>query len=300
MKCNKIALIGIALINCITSFAQTNSKKDTTDQGWNYSRLISMPTTKVLAPHTMDFYFMHRLGNVGKASNGGFQTLYGFDVASDILIGFDFAVTRNFTVGVSRSKDQELVAVDGKYLLLSQKGYSPVSISIYEEMGVIPQAAATFYATSDPAVPQDIADRFIYLSQLILSRKFSDRLSLEVVPSLSFRNHIFDAINYNNATYDENFIPAIGVGGRFMVSKKMAIVADYYYIISQYRMDNPYQNYYNSLSVGIELKTGGHVFEINFSNNTGLNPTNFLPYQTDTWTKGGFKLGFTISRLFNL
>ncbi len=301
MRIKWIVTLWVVLIIGIKAYAQIKPVKDTNDQGWNYSRLINVPTTKILDPKTMDVFFMHRLGNLGSASAGGFQTLYGFDVASDIVIGFDFGISKRLTIGVSRSKDQELVDAHGKYLALCQKnGGSPVSLAVYEDDGIIPQANTTFYASSDPAVPQSISDRFVYLTQVIISRKFSNKLSLELVPTLSYRNHILIAVNYNNNSYDENAIPAIGVGGRLMVSKRLAVVADYYYIISKYRVNNPYQNYYNALSVGIEVKTGGHVFEINFSNAIGSNPNNFIPYCTDTWTMGGFKFGFTLSRIFDL
>lgn len=123
---------------------------------------------------------------------------------------------------------------------------------------------------------------------------------MEIVPTLSYRNHILEAINTNNNTYDENAIPALGIAGRYMFNRTLGVVVDYYYIMSQYRTDNPYANYYNALSVGIELHTGGHVFEINLSNTSGLTGNNFIPFTTDTWLKGGFKLGFTIARNFNI
>jgi hypothetical protein len=123
---------------------------------------------------------------------------------------------------------------------------------------------------------------------------------LELVPTLSYRNHILEAINTYNNTYDENAIPALGIGGRYMFNKTLGIVADYYYIYSKYRTNNPNSGYYNALSAGIEVNTGGHVFEINLSNASGLTGNNFIPHTTDTWLKGGFKLGFTISRNFNI
>ena len=146
---------------------------------------------------------------------------------------------------------------------------------------------------------RNIADRFSYLTQVIISSRINDHISLEVIPTISYRDHILETPNPNNNTYDGNAIPAIGIGGRYMFNKTIGIVAEYYYIISKFRTNNP-TPYYNILSAGIEVNTGGHVFEINMSNTPGLNGNNAIPYTTSSWLKGGFKLGFTISRNFNI
>jgi hypothetical protein len=268
---------------------------------WNDTRLINSPTTKTVAPGFMEVYFMHRLGNMGTASNGGFHTLYGFDVASDVLFGFDFGITKRFMVGVCRSKAQELIDVYGKYRLLDQKiGGSPVSIAVNGDLGITPEDTGTLYSGSLEAESRrNISDRFSYLSQLIIASRITKNLSVEVVPTFSYRNHVIETENPNNNTYDENAIPALGIAGRYMFNRTIGIVVDYTYIMSQYRTDNP-TPYYNVLSAGIELNTGGHVFEINLSNASGLVDNNFIPNTTDTWLKGGFKLGFTIARNFGI
>ncbi len=301
----RLLLFSILSIASIACFAQTKidtAHKKNVPPTWNDERLISSPTTLTVAPGTMEVYFMHRLGSMGTSSNGGFHTLYGFDVASDVLFGFDFGITKRFMLGFCRSKDQELIDVYGKYRLLDQKiGGSPISIAVNADWGITPEDTTTLYnGSSEAESRRSIADRFFYLGQIIIASRIDKHLSLEIVPTLSHRNHVLEIINTNNNTYDENDIPAIGVGGRYMFNKTLGIVADYYYIISSYRTNNPYNNYYNALSCGIELNTGGHVFEINLSNASGLVANNFIPNTTDTWLKGGFKLGFTISRGFNL
>jgi hypothetical protein len=204
-------------------------------------------------------------------------------------------------LGISRSKYGELIDVNGKYRVLDQKtGGSPISIAINEDVGFTPEDTATLYSGSaEGENVRSIADRFSYLTQVIIASRINQHISLEIIPTLSYRNHILETVNPNNNVYDENAIPAIGVCGRYMFNKTIGIVADYYYIISQYRTDNP-TPYYNALSAGIEVNTGGHVFEINLSNASGLVGNNFIPNMTDSWLKGGFKLGFTISRNFNI
>ncbi len=283
------------------SYAQTDTSK-TQPPTWNDVRNICSPTTKTVAPHFLDVYFMHRFGSIGEASNGGIHTLYGFDVASDILFGFDIAISKRIMVGIARSKQQELIDVYGKYRFLNQKkGGSPISMAIYEDIGVIPEADNQFYgSTSIPPSRQTVMDRLDYLTQVIIDTRINKHISVEIIPTLSHRNHTLESINYNNDSFDANDIPAIAVGGRYMFTKQIGLVADYYYVISTYRTNNPYLHYYNPLSFGLEVFTGGHVFEITLSNSSGLLGNNFIPSTTDTWTKGGFKLGFTIMRAFNI
>ena len=287
--------------NCFSQSLIDSSHSQQLPPTWNDTRLINSPTTKTVAPGFMEVYFMHRLGNIGTASNGGFHTLYGFDVASDVLFGFDFGITKRFMVGVCRSKAQELIDVYGKYRLLDQKiGGSPVSIALNGDFGITPEDTGTLYSGSlESESRRNISDRFSYLSQLIIASRINKSLSVEVAPTLSYRNHVIEAENTNNNTYDENAIPAIGIAGRYMFNRTIGVVVDYTYIMSQYRTDNP-TPYYNVLSAGIELNTGGHVFEINLSNASGLVANNFIPNTTDTWLKGGFKLGFTIARSFGI
>lgn len=267
-------------------------------RAWNDTRIISIPTTKIIDKHRLEFYIMHRFGNMGTASNGGGHTLYGFDVASDIYFGFDYSLLKKLQIGIGRSLQRELIDLSIKYCPLIQKeGGSPVSVAVYEDAGVSSLSDAMFYDAGDMS-NHSIADRLMYLTQVIISTRLNKHISLELVPSLSFRNHVLVPINTNDSTFDENAIPAIGVGGRYMFNGMIGIVAEYYYYYSKYRTNNPMQSYYYPFSVGIEMHTGGHVFEINLSNASSLNGNNIIPFTTNTWTKGGYKLGFTISRLF--
>lgn len=283
---------------------QTFNLSDTSKAGnpeqrnWKDIHLISVPTTKTVDRHHMEFNLMHRLGNLGGASGGGSHTLYGFDVASDIYFSFDFGITKNIQLGIGRSKQKELVDLDFKYRPLTQKdGGSPISLALYEDFGVIPESNNAFYNAGDSS-RHSIADRFVYVTQVIISRRFNKRISLELVPTLNFRNHVLTAMNTNKGVFDENAIPAIGAGGRYMFNGFVGIIADYYYIISPYRVNNNVQSYYNAFSIGVEMHTGGHVFQITFSNAGGILPANLIPYTTSSWADGGFKLGFAISRLF--
>jgi hypothetical protein len=266
---------------------------------WKDTKLINVQTTKVVDPGVMEFFILHRSGNVGGEGNGGFHTLAGFDVASDIEFAFQFGLTKNLMIGISRSKEQELIDLDAKYKLITQTSVTPVSLSLYEDVGITPELNSTFYGT-DSTTPRSVADKLSYFSEFILDRRFNDHISLEVLGGFQHRNYIAAATNLTNGNTDENNIPFAAAGGRFMFNKHSSLVFDYYYIISPYRMNNNANPFHNPVSIGYEVETGGHVFEINFTNASYLDENNIIPYTQSNWLKGGFKLGFSISRVFNI
>lgn len=267
---------------------------------WKDTKLVNVQTTKVVDPGVMEFFILHRFGNVGGEGNGGFHTLAGFDIASDIEFAFQFGVIKNLMVGISRSKQQELIDLDAKYKLLTQTSVTPVSLALYEDVGVTPELNSTFYGT-DSTTPRSFADKLSYFSEFILDRRFNDHISLELLGGFQHRNYLLAADNASNENAaDENNIPFAAAGGRIMLNKHSSIVFDYYYIISQYRMNNNANAFHNPVSIGYEVETGGHVFEINFTNASYLDENNIIPYTQGNWLKGGFKLGFSISRVFNI
>ena len=140
----------------------------------------------------------------------------------------------------------------------------------------------------------------VYTSQLIFARKFGSRISVALTPSYTHRNYVLANVNTSNGAVDENDIFSVGGGIRLKVSRSVSLLADYFYILSDYRKNNPATAYYNPLAVGIEIETGGHVFHMNLTNASGIIENYFIPNTTDNWLKGGYKFGFNISRVFQL
>ena len=125
-----------------------------------------------------------------------------------------------------------------------------------------------------------------------MARKFSSRISVELLPTLVHRNYVFSAI-------EKNDILALGAGARFKITKSTSVVTDYFYSFDKLR--KPGNGYwYNPLGVGFEIETGGHVFTIMFTNASGIIENDFIPNTTDSWSKGGYKFSFNISRNFRL
>lgn len=290
----------LALLDSVEG-KNTHEKVSATFKG---SKIINMHSTETVKAKTMDFSVTHRFGNIGTQSGGGAHQLYGFDNSSDIRIGFDFGITNNLTLGIGRSKQAELIDGLVKYRILSQTtdNHVPLSLAVYADMSYNPIVANQFYSgmVTNPDFKQNDIHRFSYTTQLLIARKFGWRFSAQLTPTYQHRNYVLGSINADNNAEETNDLVSIGGGFRFMLTKRFGVIADYYYTISGFRTNNIANPYYNPLALGVVIETGGHVFHITFTNASGIIENNYIPNTTDTWTKGGFKFGFNISRVFNL
>lgn len=254
-------------------------------------KVINAQTVNLIPKKTMCFSINHRFGNIAKKANGGVHTLYGFDVAEDIRFSFDYGLTQNLQIGFGRSKREENLDGNLKFKPLTQKASGmPISVVWFSNMIVTPR--------------RDVDNRFTkfyyrmsFAHQLILSRKFYDRFSLQILPTLVHRN-LVEVDEYG--IQDENTFFSIGFACSVVITKSIALIADYFYNFSDYRINHPFKNYYNPLGVGFEIETRGHVFQLTLTNTSGILENNFIPYTYDSWTNGGIKFGFQISRAFNL
>lgn len=241
------------------------------------SRIVNAPTPEGVGKKELDFRVTHRFGNIGGAG-GGYDNFFGLDEAANIRLSFDYGITENLTAGIGRSKVNGLLDGSLKYRVLRQKmdNSMPVTVSLMAIAGYNSRRS-----------PEKSINRLSYVYQAIIARKFSNKLSLEVVPAMLHRNLVDFA--------DKNNTFAIGFGGRMSVSRSCAILVDYYHIFSQYQQDNGFAA---PLGVGFEVETGGHVFHMNFTNATGIMENQFIADTRDSWADGHFKWGFNISRIF--
>ena len=264
-------------------------------------RVINAQTIETIKARSLMFRVTHRFGNI---SEGG-HSLYGFDNASNIRLSFDYGVTDNLLVGFARSKTNEHLDGSVKYKLLgqTQSGKVPLTVTLFAAMGFKPVQWNQIYpgrSTEWIDENKNIAHRISYAYQVILARKFSPSFSLAILPTFIHRNYVLYKFNTANNSEEENDIVSIGLAGRIKVTKRIALVADYFYNFSKYREDNPNDPHYNPLGLGIEIETGGHVFHINFSNSSGIIENDFIPETIDSWLDGDVKMGFNISRVFYL
>ena len=255
-------------------------------------KIINAQTIETIKAKTMIFRITHRFGNIGSQSGGGVHTLYGFDNASNIRFSLDYGITDKLLIGIGRNKFKEHLDGSIKYKILEQTTDNkvPLTVAVYSSMAFTPMIAATDL-TAETSFGKNV-HRLSYTSQAIIARKFSSRLSLEILPTYSHRNYV--------AYFDENDLFSLGFAGRFKITQRTAIVADYFYTFSKKRKPPAETTYYAPLGIGIEIETGGHVFHINLTNSAGIIENDYIPNTTDSWEKGGYKFGFNIARVFYL
>ena len=191
-------------------------------------------------------------------------------------------------VGVGRSTLGKEVDAFLKFRPVWQStgpGSFPFSIVIVSSIIVDPTKAPP----TDTSKFRFYSSRLSYYNGLIIGRKFSERFSLQVTPEMVHHNLV-------DSNWQSNDILSVGIGARYKLSKRVAFVVDYHYIAYGLKAGT----YANPLSVGIDIETGGHVFQLHFSNSQGMNETAFLTRTTDKWSDGGIRFGFNISRVFTI
>lgn len=239
-------------------------------------KIINGHSTEMVGKHNLDYRISHRFGFF---SSGAYE-LFGLDNAT-IRNGLDYGVCDRLTIGLGRSSvDKEF---DGyiKYKLLRQstgKVTMPVSV-VY----LLSAMNYTLKSTDDIS----FTNRMSYAHQLLIARKFNDNISLQLTPTLVHINLVPYSKNENN-------LYSMGVGGRVKISKRVAINAEYFHQFNQ--LDGTT----NALSLGFDIETGGHVFQLHFTNATGMTERTFITNTTGDWGNGDIRFGFNIARTFVL
>ena len=269
-------------------------------------QIINGQSNETVHKHDLLFVVMHRFNDIA-GQFGGIKTFYGLDNATDFLIGFDYGITDRLSFGFGRTKGSpnvsnsqtQLFYIKPKYRLIRQStdNHMPVSVTLFGN-AVVSGMERQVRDTLSDANFQKFTDRMSFVAQAIITRKFSDNLSLALVPTYVRSNYV--------RFMDMNDLFALGMGGRLKISHRMALIADYFLSFRSKESKNYYflhQNgfkFYNPLGIGLELETGGHVFNFIFTNSTAILENQFIPSTSSTWTNGGFRWGFSISRTFTL
>lgn len=267
--------------------------------------IINAVTTKTLDKGILDFTIYHRFDDL-TGVNGGPQVFFGLDNIRDFRMALAYGLVKNVTIGVGRSKGdwfnapyQEVKNLyDGsvKIRICSQDTSNkkfPFSVAVYAN--TVYTAMQSQNLQGSEADFQHFSDRFSHSVQVIVSHDFLKHLSLQLMPVYLRRNWVNTYTM--GMSMDELDLFSLGGGARWGFSDRFGIVAEYFYVFSDYRQKNK-DVFSNPLAVGCEINTGGHIFHINLSNATGIIPNTFIPYTTSSWLKNGFRLGFSISRKF--
>jgi hypothetical protein len=260
------------------------NRTDYTIATFKTTRVINSHSVETTGRGILDFRVSHRFGAFNERGQ-----LLGLDVAK-MRLGFDYGITSRLSVGAGRSsRNVWQKQYDGfaKYKLLRQstgKVNMPVSVTL---MSAIMLQTDSRWKTD--TIKRNYSDKFYYAFQLLIAKKLSESTSIQIVPTVVHQNIV-------PTKNDPNDIYALGFGGRQKISKRIALSAEYYYVFPGYKIAATR----NSLSLGIDIETGGHVFQLHFTNSTGMTELPMITQTTDEWSKGGIHFGFNISRVFNL
>jgi hypothetical protein len=242
------------------------------------TRVINGHSVETIGKGILDIKISHRFSTL----NRGLYELFGLDNAS-MRMGGDYGITDRLMIGVGRSTFQKQYDGFVKYKLMRQSsGYraNPVTVSL---MGGI---MVKTLKSPDPAIKIKLNDNLYYTAQLLIARKFSDNFSLQLMPTMVHHN-LVKGVN------DPNDIFAIGIGARQKITKRTSINGEYYIVTG-----DKLPNTYNSLSFGFDIETGGHVFQLHFTNSTGMTERTFISETDGRWGKGDIHFGFNIARVF--
>lgn len=269
------------LMKMLEAETTDKSKTEYATATFKTTRLINGHSIENVAVGVLDFRISHRFGFI---SSGAYE-LWGLDNAS-MRLGFDYGLTKRLMIGIGRSTYQKQYDGFAKFKILRQSSGAknmPLSISA---VGTVMYKSLKF---DDPTRTNYQSSNFYYCGQVIFARKFSESLSLQLMPTLVHYNFVPTA-------NDPNDLFSIGAGGRFKLSKRVSVNVEYYYQLPA----NQFAGTYNSLSVGFDVETGGHVFQLYMTNSTGMTERTFISETTGDFFKGDIRLGFTISRVFTI
>lgn len=227
------------------------------------------------------FIVSHHFG----AINQGFQEFFGLDQATT-RIGFEYGVNDWLALGIGRSTLNKTFDGFVKAKLLRQSSGArnmPLSVSYFGS------TAISSLKWQDPDRKNYFTSRMSYTHQLLIARKFSNALSLQLMPTLIHRNLVAREI-------DENDVFAIGAGGRAKISNRVSINAEYYYLLPGQTADD----FYNTFTIGFDIETGGHVFQLFATNARGAIEPYYIAQSGGSWLNGDIHIGFNITRVFTI
>ena len=245
------------------------------------NRVINLHSLETTAKRVLDIKISHRLGRI----SGGLQEWFGLDQAT-IRLGGDYGITDQLNVGLGRSSFEKTYDGYVKWKFLRQsKGARNVPISLVAMSSI----AIKTIPFAIPERENYFSSRLYYVHQLIIGRKFSDAFSFQLSPSLVHRNLVM-------TTDEASDVLALGSAGRIKLTQRLALNAEYIYVLP----DQLAEGYRNSASIGLDIETGGHVFQLHFTNSTAMNEKGVITETTDDWLEGDFHFGFNISRVFTI
>jgi len=246
------------------------------------TRIVNGHSVERMKKNQLEFRVSHRFGQL----NEGSYNLWGLDQGT-IHLALEYGLTDWLELGMGRSTYEKTFDGYAKVSLLRQSSGAknvPVHLSFLTSTEVIS-------LNTNQAMKDYFYSRMSFVQQILVARKINESLSLQLTPTYIHRNLVPTEL-------DKNDLFACGIGGRYKLSKRVALNVEYYYVYRANASSLPV-TYYNPLSVGIDIETGGHVFQIMLTNSQAMREGGFIGKTTGNWSDGGIHLGFNISRVFS-
>jgi hypothetical protein len=270
----------------LDSLSNLSGSKVNSAATFKTTRLINVHTLETLGKRTLDVRISHRFAPL----NSGSYNNWGIDGPATIRIGLEYSRDGRLMAGVGRSSQEKMYDGFLKYRLYRQTDDNshPLSVTLFSGM----------YYTSlkDQNASANGFDRYEFLSsrlsyayEIIAGRKFSSVFSFQAAP---FFVHYNLALKFS----DKNDMYGVSFATRYKFTKRSAVTAEYSYRINKYSQDT----YYDSMGIGYELETGGHVFQVHLTNSSGIIENQFFAHTDTKWSNAGIRIGFNISRVFTL
>lgn len=241
------------------------------------TRLLNGHSIETRTNGTLEFVIGHRFGRI----NDGISQLYGLDQAF-VRFALEYGVTDRLNVGLGRSSFGKVLDSFAKYKILKQSNSMPVTLT-----GLTTIAIDTREFPDGTPESDEFNFRIDYTYQMLLARKINSEVSVQLMPTLVHRNLAPGS--------EDNDVFLLGAGARFKASNRVAVDVEYYH-----QMRDLPENIENALAVGVEIETGGHVFQLIFSNAVQMIEKGFLTETSGNFFDGDIHFGFNISRVFNL
>ncbi len=236
------------------------------------TRLVTGHSVENLGAGVLDFRIAHRFNSL----KNGFDDFFGLDGATT-KIQFDYGLTNRITIGLGRSPlNKEWEGYTKIKLLPQLEAGMPVTVSYVGAIGVQSGNGYSFNRNLG------------YTNQILIARKFSERFSAQIMPTFAHYNLV-------NESTDPNNIFALGAGGRFKLSKRLSLNVEWYPVIGDRLAGTT-----NAIALGVDIETGGHVFQLHFTNSAGLTERSLIGQTMGRIDKGDIRFGFNISRVFTV
>jgi hypothetical protein len=267
---------GFAQDDLLTEIDVESESSTTVSSVFKGLKIINFESTKLVGKGGFYFVVSHRFGSV----KNGFENLFGLDEAVTHL-NFIYGLTEGINLSASRSSNQKIYELASKFRIIKQSERFPFSVVGYTSV------LANTALSTDNLPKLEFKHRLSYVAQLLISRKVNNKLSLQFTPTFFHDNYVAN-------DFQDNSQFGLIFGGRYKIGKRWSFNLEYGAHLN--RAKNSLYN--NPLSLGFDLETGGHVFQLHFTNSQFMNANGVMGNSTGDWSEGDFYFGFNISRSF--